>query len=438
MSPDRPNTWEGQMTVTNDNKIELLLNEAEEHGQCLVRPHNAHLMRALAYRANHAKRNPIYSPYRGIYVRQAYWNGLSRTEQVTHMAKALSQIHPEWVFDGYTAAAIRGWNVSYSLLDRLSIVAPYQVQSKSIIARSSKHITHEILHGIRVTTVAQTLHQCLRAGDLRTSLPIADSALRVTGKTSSSLIELLENDPAIVRQHDLQRAVDVLSPADARSESGGESIARATMIMLGFAVPDLQIECHDPMNPSKVIRVDFYWTLSDGTVIIGELDGKQKYVDPAMTKGKDLVRILSDERLRESRLSINGARIVRFSFDDVCNVAYFAQLLESYGVPRDTSEMFVTTRWSLCPRAPSAKRCLRSNAMQTLLPPMSIEDRRSKSQLGQIWDVSSMPTRARGVSTRGKHLGANGTRLNACGKHLGAIETMASTRSERPSLERLA
>lgn len=341
MSPDRPNTWEGQMPVTNDNKIELLLNEAEEHGQCLVRPHNAHLMRALAYRANHAKRNPIYSPYRGIYVRQAYWNGLSRTEQVTHMAKALSQIHPEWVFDGYTAAAIRGWNVSYSLLDRLSIVAPYQVQSKSIIARSSKHITHEILHGIRVTTVAQTLHQCLRAGDLRTSLPIADSALRVTGKTSSSLIELLENDPAIVRQHDLQRAVDVLSLADARSESGGESIARATMIMLGFAVPDLQIECHDPMNPSKVIRVDFYWTLSDGTVIIGELDGKQKYVDPAMTKGKDLVRILSDERLRESRLSINGARIVRFSFDDVCNVAYFAQLLESYGVPRDTSEMFV-------------------------------------------------------------------------------------------------
>lgn len=29
MSPDRPNTWEGQMTVTNDNKIELLLNAAE-------------------------------------------------------------------------------------------------------------------------------------------------------------------------------------------------------------------------------------------------------------------------------------------------------------------------------------------------------------------------------------------------------------------------
>lgn len=144
------------------------------------------------------------------------------------MAKALSQIHPEWVFDGYTAAAIRGWNVSYSLLDRLSIVAPYQVQSKSIIARSSKHITHEILHGIRVTTVAQTLHQCLRAGDLRTTLPIADSALRATGKTSSSLIELLENDPAIVRQHDLQRAVDVLSLAYANRASA--SMERASYV----------------------------------------------------------------------------------------------------------------------------------------------------------------------------------------------------------------
>ena len=57
--------------------------------------------------------------------------------------------------------------------------------------------------------------------------------------------------------------------------------------------------------------------------------------------------------------------------------------------------------------------------MQTLLPPMNIEDRRSKSQLGQIWDVSSIPTRARGVSTRGKHLGA--------------IETMASTHAASTS-----
>lgn len=121
------------------------------------------------------------------------------------------------------------------------------------------------------------------------------------------------------------------------------------MIMLGFAVPDLQVECRDPMNPSKVIRVDFYWVLDDGTIIIGELDGRQKYIDPTMTKGKNLIEVLTDERLRESRLSVFGARIVRFSYSDVLDTAYFARLLERYGVPRNTSGPFVSRTMILPP-----------------------------------------------------------------------------------------
>ena len=65
----------------------------------------------------------------------------------------------------------------------------------------------------------------------------------------------------------------------------------------------------------------------------GELDGRQKYVDPTMTRGRATVDLLADERLRESRLT-RVARVVRFSFADVCNADYFERLLDSFRIPR--------------------------------------------------------------------------------------------------------
>ena len=41
------------------------------------------------------------------------------------------------------------------------------------------------------------------------------------------------------------------------------------------------------------------------------------------------------ERRRESRISIERPRIVRFTPEDVEDVAYFNRLLETFGVPRD-------------------------------------------------------------------------------------------------------
>lgn len=159
------------MTVKYDNEIDALLNAAEQHHQCLARPKDKHLMRALAYRSNHAKPRLLLSPHCGVYVRRTYWKGLSRRDQVLHVARAIAQLHPKWIFDSYTAAAIRGWNVSYELLDKLNILAPYQIQTKTIISRSAKHPAFETVDGLRVSTVPQTLHHCLRAEDLRILSP---------------------------------------------------------------------------------------------------------------------------------------------------------------------------------------------------------------------------------------------------------------------------
>ena len=157
------------MAVKYDNEIDALLNAAEQHRQCLARPKDKHLMRALAYRSNHAKPRMLLSPHCGVYVRRTYWKGLSRRDQVLHIARAIAQLHPKWIFDSYTAAAIRGWNVSYELLDKLNILAPYQIQAKSIISRS-----------------ASTLHLRLSA-DFAYQQPPERSTIACAPKTCASL-----------------------------------------------------------------------------------------------------------------------------------------------------------------------------------------------------------------------------------------------------------
>lgn len=132
----------------------------------------------------------------------------------------------------------------------------------------------------------------------------------------------------------MARARLVARLADPRPENGMESIARATMYELRFSLPELQVPLLDPMDSRRVLRVDFMWVLPDGTVIIGELDGGEKYWNPAMNGGTPLVA-MRGERRRESRLTIDHPKIVRFSPGEVEDIAYFNRLLETFGVPRE-------------------------------------------------------------------------------------------------------
>ena len=67
--------------------------------------------------------------------------------------------------------------------------------------------------------------------------------------------------------------------------------------------------------------------------MLGELDGREKYENQAMTKGRDAVQVLADERLRESRVSASGAKIMRFSFAEAVKPARMKHLLKAFGVP---------------------------------------------------------------------------------------------------------
>lgn len=254
--------------------------------------------------------------------------------------RALAARYPDWTFSRFTAAALYGMQVPYRLLHPLHVVrAPGQNRSVlrggAVICHLSNFDRTRRIDGVRVTDPYETVLDCLCSTGLPAGLAIADSAARDGLITVDGLRRYVK---AVGRgRHGIAAARRAVCYVDPKSENGGESHARGVMIELGFKVPDLQVEVSDPMNCGAVFRVDYYWEDCRGRPIIGELDGAAKTTFDA--KGNRLSveetqGLLRKERLRESRLTLSGARVVRFSFADVCDAPRFARLLDAAGVPR--------------------------------------------------------------------------------------------------------
>jgi hypothetical protein len=251
------------------------------------------------------------------------------------LARSLQAQHPSWVFAGPTAALLHRLEIGYANLGDIWVASSSFVRTqrgmKRICVDNDKTTERD---GIRVTSFLRTVYDCLRLFPFEDALAVADSALRMHQISADRLQANLRI--ACGGKPGVRHALSIVSFADGRAENGGESRARAGMISLGFAIPDLQRELCDPVDGSHIWRVDFAWDLSTGGVVYGELDGRDKYTDVGMTHGKDIDQVLLAERRREAHITLvqPGVRIMRFSMNEVRNKAAFSHLMETYGVPR--------------------------------------------------------------------------------------------------------
>lgn len=319
------------MSAKNTEHYERLLDAAERHGRCLA-PSSPSARRYLDRQVAHEK---LVRPFRGVYARSASWRMLTPLQQHLHIVRALAFEHPDWVFSHFTAAVAYGLSVSYADIGSIHRIVPKHAprsSSRGVSCHAAPKRTAHLVGGINVTSFEQTVSDCLCSLDFAHGVALADSALRISGMTGMQLCELLD---AYVADgtHGIVTARRAACFADGRAESGGESIARARMLELGFMIPNLQVEFPDPIDSRKVYRVDFCWNTPDGRTIIGELDGRDKYADPVKTGGRKTVDVLADERLRESRLSMHKHPIMRFSFRDALDGSVFRQLLVGFGIP---------------------------------------------------------------------------------------------------------
>lgn len=333
-------TQKGVRTTRSEvsERIACQIAQAEKDG-ALFRPSREEI-RAFRRRVG---RGELVEPFPQLFGRSAYWANLERWERPFVIIKSLARHDDHLIFASFSAACVFGLPVSLELLEDVYLaVSPRSHTGKAgRFVRCGVRATPGIptfargtVHGIHVTSPEQTVVDCLCTAPFPQALAIADAALRLLGISRDELMQLVKRFGG--RKRGVRGALRVASYVDARSQSGGESIARGVMIQEGFVVPDLQVAFPDVLEPWQTFYVDGAWLLDDGTKLVWEFDGKDKYTRFAGEHG-DAVGRMMHERQRESRLTAVCDAVIRFDYRTVMTPGALARLLDAYGVPRIAS-----------------------------------------------------------------------------------------------------
>lgn len=170
--------------------------------------------------------------------------------------------------------------------------------------------------------------------DIAASVPFAEAGVPV-----DFLLNRKRNSQPVTKQHLLDGISGRYSKAAGRritaavnfgagdSGSAGESYARALMHVLGFEVPQLQYA----VNTTKgTVYTDYYWKRVG---LVGEFDGREKYMKPEYLKGRTPSEVVIEEKDREDAIRATGRRVFRLVWSDL-TVGKLERALEAAGVPR--------------------------------------------------------------------------------------------------------
>ncbi|WP_163227758.1 hypothetical protein [Bifidobacterium choloepi] len=339
--------------MRRNERLETMLADAHARQRCAA-PHDCNLQEASRRRVRNGE---LLSPMEGLFIDIPYWNGLDQPRQAWHLALGLQELRPgKYCFDGPTGAMLMGFEVPRVLhAGGLFVVGTRRDNRTVPMATSAPARGWKVpatlnklyipdddpaeqwnVGGVVVTSPVRQLVVIAAMTDFPHALAVFDSAMKtIPAVNDDRLLEFASRSAGSlgVPVDKVRQLVDYANPL---SDNGGESFARGVMIQQGFLLPDLQVQFPNPDNPDFPYRVDFCWRLPNGVVIVGELDGKDKYGDPVMTRGKSPAQIGHEESRRETWLvrHCGVTRVFRFTFADVLNTERFIALLLSAGIPR--------------------------------------------------------------------------------------------------------
>lgn len=118
--------------------------------------------------------------------------------------------------------------------------------------------------------------------------------------------------------------------SDARSESAGESLARALIHDLGFVAPELQRRIFS-RDGREIARVDFWW---EEVHVAGEFDGIGKYDVDLHADASARRRAINREKARDVELQRICRAVSHWTWADLKDPARLAAELVRVGVPR--------------------------------------------------------------------------------------------------------
>lgn len=126
-----------------------------------------------------------------------------------------------------------------------------------------------------------------------------------------------------------ERTLAVINFASDLSGSAGESISRAKMFQFGFPAPVLQ----QPfvLRDGRKARVDFWF---EEQRVVGEFDGKGKYLRADWGAGMSIQQRVMKEKAREDQIRAQGVGFVRWEWKEMMNRQQFIHLLRQAGLPQ--------------------------------------------------------------------------------------------------------
>lgn len=313
--------------MKTNKDIERLFDEAQREHRCVMNA-TATQRRALGRRVQCGE---VVRPMPGLYARSAYWDWLDPPERKRHIVRCLGKLHPQWVFGGGAALCMYGIDHEREVDDdRITVISDKhrsRTVSAYVVHRYERDCPYTIVDGVRVLPPERAIAESMRDYGFINAVVVASCGLR-NGMTKErigwELCAVGDCGP------DVWHALEV---SDGGCENGGEARVLAVVSLIGAALPITQREFVDPQTGRKK-RADFAWILADGSWMVGELDGRDKYVDPSMTDGRTIEEVVDAERERERALERSGVKaIVRFRIRETYYPQQFARKLRAAGVP---------------------------------------------------------------------------------------------------------
>ena len=256
----------------------------------------------------------------GVYVVSSPWSELSPQERHQWVSRAVASRETDAVLSHVSAAL--AWQLPNPRGEVPAVWltvtgSPRVNRAKSWVHLHRAAIPHRHrreLAGVRVTSPARTVVDCLRSLRPGDALAIADAAVR---RGLTGLLEIEDVMDVQYRWPHLGRAHALLPLLDPRRENWLESYSAARLHACGIPLATPQVEVRD-LDGRFVARVDALW---EETGVVGEADGAGKYLgdfDPQGDRSSSAVaRRVMAAGVRESRLRDLGLAVVRWDPDEI-------------------------------------------------------------------------------------------------------------------------
>ena len=285
------------------------------------------------------RRGELQRLFPGIYVETPLWMSLDRDAQYRLRIEAVASDRDGRIVVSHESAAalwrlprIAMWPTRVHVLERPGGAG----RPNSKLVRHPVGVPRQspVIDGVQLTGLARTAVDVAATNSFVEGVTSLDAALRRTlhplagvPRSALSRDDLRAELWRLAPTHGRAKAGRAIDFADGLADRPGESSSRVSMCVAGVSAPQLQVELKGASGRRYV--VDFWWP---EFAHIGEFDGRFKYRDIEMLRGRTPEQALFDEKAREDDLRAAGNGMSRWTWEVARSPQLLRRLLNAAGV----------------------------------------------------------------------------------------------------------